>query len=168
MNVLMLIISVFMLNTIENKEVTYVAQLDTIEVVGISQIKFECLEEIKKHEDLKLTTYLDPNGTQLAIGYGHMTTEYTTITQEQANKYLEEDFDKRIRIVTKRNPNLSYNKRLALAMAMYNLTWKSYLKIERSPHKWTQFCNYKDKHGIQHRSTGLYKRRLFEKKIWDL
>ncbi len=129
--------------------------------------KLECLKEIRKHESCKLTTYLDPNGKQLCIGYGHKTTEYTTITKGKAEELLEQDFDKRIQKVKERNLDLSYTKQLALAMAMYNLTWNSYLKIEKSPEKWLQYCNYY-KGGKKFKSQGLLKRRQYEKRLWEL
>lgn len=128
--------------------------------------KQACLNEIKKHESLQLCTYKDPNGSQLCIGYGHKTNEYKTITEQEANRLLEADFDKRLKIVKERNPDLSYNKQLALAMALYNLNWESYKKIEKNPSSWEKYFRYKSTTGMKI-SSGLKERREFEYRLWN-
>jgi len=138
---------------------------------------FLCLEHIKKYEKFSECSYIDNDGS-VAIGYGHHLligeSFSEPITKYQADSILISDFNKRIGVINRENPNISYNKTLCLSLFIYNIgetkyrssTLNKLVKQNKSiDNEIIKWCHFTDSGKVK-KNVKLLKRREFELKIW--
>lgn len=133
------------------------------------------IEEIKNAEGCILNPYKCPAG-YATIGYGHIILPgedyWDGISQEKAEEILINDFLKRFKYT---NPNLTYNKRLAITKLIFNIGIGNYSRsklkqlvndnkpIDTEIIKW---CKYKNNNKWV-KSTHLLKARQFELNLYN-
>lgn len=81
-----------------------------------------CINLMKKYEVFKPTKY--HLFKENYIGYGHLITKVDTLyylTEKQSENLLKSDFNKNLKIITKKRHKLPYKKRLTLAMLSFNI-----------------------------------------------
>lgn len=125
---------------------------------------------IKQFEGLRLERY-DDIGGKATIGYGHCRENLPErITQEQANKYFEEDIKLCEDRVNKYNPiyNFTQSEFDALVSFCFNignidqLTQNGTRSKEQIESKITAYCKVGG-----HRVEGLFNRRLVERNLFN-
>lgn len=90
---------------------------------------------IKKHEGLRLEPYLCSAGV-LTVGYGHTKEPVHTITQEQADQLLDDDFNEVLKDLSKYPfnevyPHLDEVRQAVLENMMFNLGYARFSQFRR-------------------------------------
>lgn len=137
---------------------------------------YKAEELIKKWESLQLTAYPDPGtgGEPWTIGWGHTKNVCPgqTITEDDAERFFEEDFHEVLKQLTELNLSVNENQFNALASFVFNVginqfknstmfTLISQGKIQDAAAQFDRWVHAKGK-----RLNGLVKRRAEEKELF--
>jgi len=131
----LLLLSVALLFTLNLKAQIREVKNDTISIINSSRydsIHYIVIENLKKLEGLKLNVYQSSVGNK-TIGYGHQSKNLikNTITIDEADSILNEDFEKSVVLVisqTKFRKNNNPEKLLALASFVFNIGGELFLR----------------------------------------
>lgn len=146
--------------------------LKEITVISHKIIPDSIIQHIKDYEQFRAKSYY--LGKAHYIGYGHLIRSnetFDSITEQQATNILIQDFLEIYNIINKETKLLflKKNEKIALTMLAYNVgyykikKWRLWDSIvnKRDCSIWLNYCYFNQKKHL-----GLYKRRLFEYKLF--